>query len=485
MAGLGEPDPVSMLSDQDQTLQKDLLSESQTKDNADTTPGQDNLRPKDDNPPPNMDPLSHGLSIEVNDQNTGNVHRDQSDQGFTPESEKLEKDSNTLNKDTEKKTDIQNLDSKDTSAVMELPNQAHTTLQDSGELGSFVQSYKVSDRIKKFTEKGFQYTLDLYLKEFRNAVANHTRCVNVCRGMLNTSQWDISTLTNTRNKLESLVVSVSNAFHKVVELSPDQYEPLIERVTECESTNRVLLHDITEALRSADTFSLPRSHNDEDVKSKSNRSKSHSSRSKSSHSSSHSSRSGRSNRTAASLKAEAAVKAASLRAKLKYIEAENEQKLKLDKLQTLRDLEIEEAKISALDNLHLPSQSQSSPLNDLIDSKCLDSHGSLQKCETSQPTEVQNKPISTIHNLSSAVNAKVVHSHTNPIVVPTVISQANKASVYDTFRSQAENFIPGYNTQSQMSHVYSAPSFGTELNYSAPIFVPQTHISEFHSHNVH
>ena len=157
-----------------------------------------------------------------------------------------------------------------------------------------------------------------------------------------------------RNDLEKCVVDVSNAFHKLVELSPDSYDEYIVQLTQCESTNRSTLRMVTEALRSLETKSLPKSkgsHKSGQTSNSSHRVSSHKS-----HSSKH-------EKSVASMKMSALANAAALRTKLKYLDAENEQKAKLEKLKTMRDLEIEEAKCLAFSDVQISNVSSFQLLN--------------------------------------------------------------------------------------------------------------------------
>jgi len=276
-----------------------------------------------------------------------------------------------------------------------------------GKLGYVSQSTRTSERVKTRTEKGFEYTLDLYTKQFNNAVANHVRFVKLCREVLKEGEFGVSKLTHLRNTLESSVVQVSDAFHKVVDLSPGMFGKLIEKLSECEATNRATLHEVTEALRELESRilpnsapsvdhrsakSLPRStssasHNSDkhsksshNSKSSSHKSKSSSSSKTQSHCSSHSKLSGKS---VASLKFEAAAKAASLRAKLKYLEAENEHKVKLCKIKTMRRLETEEAKINAISDLQLPDDKPSDMHESIVTQPVIHPHVSVT-CTTDQ-----------------------------------------------------------------------------------------------------
>jgi hypothetical protein len=127
-------------------------------------------------------------------------------------------------------------------------------------------------------------------------------------------------------------------------------EELIEQLNECESANRAALSDITRAMHMREAQVEQKS-----CKSGHTNGGSHSKGSQNSYSKC-SSHSRQSVRSVTSLKAEAAAKAAALRLKLKYMDAEMEHKFKLDKLKTTRDLEIEEAKLKAIGEVQNQSE---------------------------------------------------------------------------------------------------------------------------------
>ena len=213
----------------------------------------------------------------------------------------------------------------------------------SGELGFVSQGVRSSTRVKTFTEKGFNYNLDLYSKQFRSAVTSHERCINACQIAIDSGQFQMSELLKFRSDLEKCVLDVSNAFHKLIDLCPGKYEELLVKVLQRESANRTALFNVTEALRTLEANSVSIHSHKSGRESKTGISSCKTRSSGHSHS-----------KSVASMKAEAAAKAASLRTKLKYLDVENEHLAKLEKLRTMRDLESEEAKIYALNDAKLP-----------------------------------------------------------------------------------------------------------------------------------
>jgi hypothetical protein len=101
-----------------------------------------------------------------------------------------------------------------------------------------------SARTKTLTEKGYNYQLETSLKVFQSALANHKRHVTICKKILNEGSFDVKVLTDSRNRLEKCIVSIADAFHRVVEIDPQQYVQFIDVVNEREAVNLQTLHEI-------------------------------------------------------------------------------------------------------------------------------------------------------------------------------------------------------------------------------------------------
>ena len=228
---------------------------------------------------------------------------------------------------------------------------------DKGESDCAITGVRSSSRRRVYTEKGLEYTLELHVRQFKKAVADHIRQIHKCKTIIASGKHEVLEFTDLRNDLENCIVAVSNAFHKLIETDSSKFDQFVGQINECESANRAALHDITGVLRSFENQGVPscqsRSTTGHKVHCKS---KSHPSCKSSSCSRSRSncsSQSRRSSKSTAALKAEAAANAAALRMKLKYLDAETAQRANLDKLRTMRDLEIEEAKLSAINDVHV------------------------------------------------------------------------------------------------------------------------------------
>ena len=221
-----------------------------------------------------------------------------------------------------------------------------------GELGlTFNHGIRQSHRVKTYTEKGYEYTLNFHVNNFRKAVTNHKRSINLCQCTIDSGYYQVSELLKFRNNLEKCIISVSDAFYKLTEFEPSKYDLFFEELTECEATNRTTLHNVTEALRSVESNGSSKSSGSHKSGHQSKTSKSHRSSSHKTKLSIGSSSKGA--KSVASMQAEAVAKAATLRGQLKYLDAENEQKIKLEKLKIMRDLEIEEAKCLAFSNAQI------------------------------------------------------------------------------------------------------------------------------------
>jgi hypothetical protein len=137
---------------------------------------------------------------------------------------------------------------------------------------------------------------------------------------LNEGSFDVKVLTDSRNRLEKCIVSIADAFHRVVEIDPQQYVQFIDVVNEREAVNLQTLHEVTKYLRYVDADHIT-TFSESCVKS----SALHSTRSKSSKSKSHkSSNSSRSHSSATVMRAEAVANAAAIKAQLQFQNEEAE-----------------------------------------------------------------------------------------------------------------------------------------------------------------
>ena len=292
-----------------------------------------------------------------------------------------------------------------------------------------------SGRIRNPTEVGYQSQRQVTIQEFQNAIANHKRSVTLCEKTIKGDNFNVKALTDYRNRLETSIVQVSEAFHKMVEISPERYEQYIDLVNERETVNLQMLHDVTNCLRFVDVNHVTALSEKTALKSsKSSMSKSvtctqrsgHSSRSKSSHTST------------TVLKANVAA----LKAQLHFYDKEAEHKAQLERLQMLRNIAVEEAKIAAFESASHVSK-QSNCCSGEIVVKNHDQTNSAVQCVSSETNlqPVVNKVVDSVVSNVNVVGlnacaqnpgysvSNVVHSLTNPLLTSHVNTSAANAVV--------------------------------------------------------
>ena len=260
----------------------------------------------------------------------------------------------------------------DTTSKGHLPSEIHRTL-DSGQSGPQTHedtadsevrptfsSHRMSSRSKTFTEKGLSYNIAMSVKRYKSAVSAHKRKETKCLELLQTRQLGISKLLKARTDIEKSMIEVSEAFNRANEIVPDHYNECMGEVLICQDSYRSLLFDLTKCIQELENE--VQSHTSKHSRSSAGSvaTKSHKSKQSAQSGSGSGSLASSNHSSVASIKALAAANAAALRTKLKYFEAEIEQKTKLDKLQMMRDLEIEEAKLTAMQEIESDKSSQGS-----------------------------------------------------------------------------------------------------------------------------
>ena len=202
-------------------------------------------------------------------------------------------------------------------------------------------SLRRSMRQRSTTAAGRQYRENQSILKFKNAVKYFRREATIANKEI-TGNPSVDELFNCRRKLEKCLNEVTDRFHDIDSKVLDFTSEFKETLDDCVDRNHSLSFQISLILNE---FKGERS-----VRG----SKSSSKESKlSTQSGKHSKSSGGSERSSSSksIKAEAVAKAAELKAKLKFLEVETEQKAKLDRIQMLRDIEIAEAKVAALSTI--------------------------------------------------------------------------------------------------------------------------------------
>lgn len=197
-----------------------------------------------------------------------------------------------------------------------------------GAIGGLV----TNERKRKLTEKGMSYEIQKRQHNLRNKVSAWRRHAQQIDLRLLSESNDISALTKEQELLLKLMneVTVANEEHNEI-LSSANMAYDCSQFEEIEKENHKILKLISQFIREMNEGS------EISVKSKK------------SHNSSRSSRSSRSSqRSNASKRANAAAEAAALKAKLKYIDQEAKQKAELERLQTMKQIDMAEAKVDAI-----------------------------------------------------------------------------------------------------------------------------------------
>ena len=196
-----------------------------------------------------------------------------------------------------------------------------------------------SSRNRKYTEKGFEYKCDLQKRDFQRAVSGWRAAASKAERGLHDA--DTVHLKGFRDDLELEMACVSAELHNYSQfLSPDHQSVVRENVTRIQQQNRDLLEKITEQIRDTESETSAMS-----VQSHRSRfsQQSCSGRSRCSDQSKLSQ-----NSSLSIKRAEAAAKAAGLKAKLNFMEAENRHKAELERIKILTELESENARLKAM-----------------------------------------------------------------------------------------------------------------------------------------
>jgi len=198
-----------------------------------------------------------------------------------------------------------------------------------GTLHSQISENRQSVRSKTLTEKGLMYQIDQSLSGFRNSVKNLKRVNTMAINYLGRDSLDPQELYEYRHKLEKVVDEIANSYYKIGDYSVQKLAEFKGEFDECTFRVSATLFQVAQAIKlfnieDRSKVSVRSNHAPSSRRHKGSRTSSSSSNS--SRSSKHSSVS-----STTSMKAAAAAKAAEGRAKLKFVEVENEQKSQLEK----------------------------------------------------------------------------------------------------------------------------------------------------------
>ena len=315
------------------------------------------------------------------------------------------------------------------------------TLLESGKLDFDLEGRRRSARTRHFTERGFQYSCDMAYNRFKSAVSNHKRNITIFSKSITENPNDIASFYEMRIKLENLFYEVTDSFHGVISLDLAMGDQIASVLTQCQNATHEMEGKIMQALRAAENNKSTKSSAASEKSKTSKKSKSASKSSKSSEASEksktskHSKSSTKSSsvvsekskvsksssktsssvsKSASSIKADAMAKAAAIRAKLKFVEDEAEQRTKLEKLIMKRELEVQEAKLSAMNVFEGKTETQSCDTK-VIHSQGVQSNGVNAKLASElfeSPGRLNGN--SQLNNSSLCVNPpSVCYSHGN------------------------------------------------------------------------
>ena len=299
-----------------------------------------------------LDNLDHQESYHKDPGNGADISNDAA-MDFTSQAA-IPKNTQTVTKDT-------SLNEKDSL----LPGQYRdfTTLEDNSlldageatdKVSGSLSHNRVSTRNRTYTEKGLEYHIGVLVNKMKATLRGHEQLGKKCEQMIDNNEYVPSKLLDLRFDLEQAIGEVSAAFYELGNFSVEKQNEFQVKFDHCTGVNRLLLGKVNQALRIIESvnanISTASDHHSDKHKHESKSRRSKSSHSKKSHSSrsSESSRSKSSRHSVISLTIEAASKAAALKARLDFHEAEAESKVKLEKLSLLRDIAVEEAKLKAI-----------------------------------------------------------------------------------------------------------------------------------------
>ena len=307
-----------------------------------------------------------------------------------------------------------------------------------------------SVRTRTLTEKGFQYKLDQCKHQFKCSVMSHRSNITKCRNYLDNCVVDTETLEKFRSTLEHSIEDVSDSYFALAQIDKSSSDEVADTFKDCQRNNLAVRGELTHAIRAEE----------QDLKSKYSRShrSSRSGSSKRTKSSSH-----RSMKSVASMKAEAAANAAALKAKLQYLEEESSLNCKLQKLATIRDIAVEEAKLEAFGQV----VSKSSDFVSHVDNSDFGFKQTNSDAVINPEGDRQvNKHIACNDNVSVS-NADCDKRDTE-ISNPCLMSKSVEKPKFSHSATPVVSYVP------QGTHVQRVDPERSELNHEAPVFIPES-----------
>ena len=240
----------------------------------------------------------------------------------------------------------------------------------------------VSGRDRKLTEKGHAYQMQMAQREFRLAVSAWRKRASEIECLL-VSTENATVLKEQRGSLAECFDRVSIAFNKLDILSDEGQNEFYQKYEEIEHDDHKLTSKIADFIRDIDM---------EKTASRSRRSyhSHHTRTSKVSHRSSL--------RSDNSKRADVAAEAAALKTQLKYIDCEAQKRAEYERLRTLKELEMAEAKLQARNKIAYESEMNSDFTTRLAN---LPEESSYTRVKTYVSSQTgSQRPIDNAHNLN-------------------------------------------------------------------------------------
>jgi hypothetical protein len=191
--------------------------------------------------------------------------------------------------------------------------------------------------------------MDTATSQLRSALVSHRQTCFKFNNQILAVDITVTEMSELLNSLENSMFNVSEKYHNLSTLSIEAYDEYTPRFDDCASLNQKTMMAISQAIRKAERKEARNTSSSHSHKSKS--SKSSSGRS----SKSSCSRSVRSHNSISSLKLAAAAKAVELKSQLKYLDQENQVQSHLQKINLMRKIETEEAKLKIAQEMELES----------------------------------------------------------------------------------------------------------------------------------
>ena len=310
------------------------------------------------------------------------------------------------------------------------------------ELGESIQTEEApTTRNRKYTDKGLEWQVDQTKRHLRSCIVSWRSVANKISVLLSDCT-DVETIRTERYHLEDIMFDVRSLYGKLQDLiNVDTHTPeIVQQVDTIEGENTRIMINISNHI-----LELERENSTQ------NSQGSIKSRQSSSRKSEHSNASRRSN---ISKRSDVAIEAATLISKLKYMDIEAKSRVELEKIETMKKLEVARVKLEILkeDQYHqtsntkpsfttLPADGMKELLNKYVES-CHASVAEHFEHENPSPSFIAARPVTILHcepagipcsdsvvPLTSSCPNPMVQTGAIPVVKPKVcISLLNPSS---------------------------------------------------------